>query len=240
METARARLVRLSRRMAGRLLRPLVRRTLLDRTLRLRFEGLELLIEKGVFPPVGFGSTRFFARHVAKLDLGGRDVLEVGTGSGAIALSAARAGARVTAIDISSVAVSCAAGNAARNGLAGRMEVLQSDLFLGLPRDKRFSHILFNPPHFPEDQAGEASYPWNAGKGFSLLARFAAEAGAHLRPDGRVMLSLSADMPIPTILTFFRAAGYQEHLVGRGRWLWDTYFLYCFSPVGAGDGKATP
>jgi release factor glutamine methyltransferase len=214
---------------AGYFLRPIVRWTLLNRTTRLRFEGLDLVTNQGVFPPIVFGSTRFFARHVERLDLRGMGVLEVGTGSGAIALCAAKAGARVVAVDINPTAVSCATGNAARNGLADRVEVFQSDLLTAVKAASLFDYILFNPPHFPEDQAGEETHAWNAGKGFSLLERFAAEAREHLQPQGRVMLVLSADMPVAKVLSFFRAIGYEDRLIERKRWFWDIYYLYSFA-----------
>src|SRR6187551_679194 len=73
-------------------------------------------------------------RSLARLAaIGEADVLDVGTGSGAIALAIAdeRRGARVTGVDVSTGALEVAGSNALRNGLA--VELHAWDLFTGLP-----------------------------------------------------------------------------------------------------------
>jgi release factor glutamine methyltransferase len=80
-------------------------------------------------------------------------VLDVGTGSGAIALAVADevADSRVTAIDSSADALSLAAENAARTGLADRVTLLEHDLATGLPGGP-FDLVVSNPPYvLPEE-----------------------------------------------------------------------------------------
>lgn len=63
----------------------------------------------------------------------GMEVIDVGTGSGILAIAAAKLGAgRVLALDLDPVAVSSATENVRINGLAGRIEVVQSDLLQAL------------------------------------------------------------------------------------------------------------
>lgn len=77
--------------------------------------GLKLTILPTVFHPKVFLTSKFFADFVQSLDLTNKSVVEVGTGSGILALSAARAGAaRVLALDINPAAVAAARLNAAR------------------------------------------------------------------------------------------------------------------------------
>src|SRR5436190_13796006 len=64
-----------------------------------RVFGLSLTVEPGVFHPALFRSTRLLARYVLSLDLAGRSVLDMGTGSGIAGLCAARRGGRVVAVD---------------------------------------------------------------------------------------------------------------------------------------------
>lgn len=73
-------------------------------------------------------------------------VLDVGTGSGAIALALAdeHPGARVTALDVSADALGLAAENAARTGLA--LELVRGDLFAGLPQGP-WHLVVSNPPY---------------------------------------------------------------------------------------------
>jgi release factor glutamine methyltransferase len=78
-------------------------------------------------------------------------VLDVGTGSGCIAVSVAKqhAGATVLAVDVSDDALAVARRNAERHGVADRVTVLNSDLFARLDGDLPFDLILSNPPYIP-------------------------------------------------------------------------------------------
>lgn len=78
-------------------------------------------------------------------------VLDVGAGSGAVALALAdeHPGARVTAIDVSEEALSLARENAERTGLA--IELLCHDLFAGLPGDG-WDLVVSNPPYVRDDE----------------------------------------------------------------------------------------
>jgi release factor glutamine methyltransferase len=77
--------------------------------------------------------------------------LDVGTGSGCIALALAAEDpfVSVTAVDVSQAAVEQARLNAGRLGLGGRLHVLHSDLFSALPPEARFHLIVSNPPYIP-------------------------------------------------------------------------------------------
>jgi release factor glutamine methyltransferase len=87
--------------------------------------------------------------HLAGLDA--PRVLDVGTGSGAIALAIAdeHPGARVTAIDLSADALSLARENAARTGLT--IELLEHDLRAGLP-DGPYDLVVSNPPYVEQEE----------------------------------------------------------------------------------------
>jgi release factor glutamine methyltransferase len=80
-------------------------------------------------------------------------VLDVGTGSGAIALAIAdeHAGARVTAVDASHDALVVARENVARTGVD--VEVVQRDLFDGLPEGP-WDLVVSNPPYVQEEELG--------------------------------------------------------------------------------------
>src|SRR5688572_14054248 len=76
-------------------------------------------------------------------------ITDVGTGSGVLAVCAAKyiANSLVTAIDISASALSVARRNAQRHGVSERVEFVESDLFANVPADKRFDYIVSNPPY---------------------------------------------------------------------------------------------
>ena len=79
-------------------------------------------------------------------------VLDMGTGSGIAAIAAARRGARVVAVDISTEAVRCARINVLLNRVDDRVEIRCGDLFEPV-QGERFDLVLFNPPFY----AGQAT-----------------------------------------------------------------------------------
>jgi release factor glutamine methyltransferase len=81
-------------------------------------------------------------------------LLDIGTGSGAIALSLAfyRPDARVTALDFSGAALEVAKENARRLGLASRVTFVQADLFPPMPAPGSFHLIISNPPYIPTEE----------------------------------------------------------------------------------------
>jgi release factor glutamine methyltransferase len=127
------------------------------------------------------------ARHAGELF--GRPVLDLCSGTGILGLTAARLGARATAVDLSRRAVLNARLNARLNGLA--LEVLRGDMFDPV-RGRRFDMIVSNPPYIPAPPGGGprgAARAWDAGPdGRTFLDHICDRAAEHLNPGGRVLL----------------------------------------------------
>lgn len=85
-------------------------------------------------------------------------ILDLGTGSGAIALALARRyeAAQVTAVDASEPALALAAENATSLGLQERVRLLRSDWFDALPAGETYDVIVSNPPYLTESETAEA------------------------------------------------------------------------------------
>jgi release factor glutamine methyltransferase len=141
--------------------------------------------------------------HLAK-EMPRPRIADIGTGSGAIAVAVAHLhhGAVVTATDLSAEALAVAVRNAARNGVAGRVRFLQSDLFTAIPAGERFDFILSNPPYIPHDElprlpAGVRDYePRQAldggADGFAVFARLVDQARRYLEPGGVLLVEIGA------------------------------------------------
>ena len=97
-----------------RIVKPLLWRYL-SRERSYRYRDIRMTIRPGVFHPGFFFSTRLLLDFLAQHDLGGKTLLELGAGSGLIAIHSARRGARVTASDINPAAVQSIRENAAAN-----------------------------------------------------------------------------------------------------------------------------
>ena len=119
-----------------------------------RAAGFKLIVRPTVFHPRHFITSEFFASVIGRLDLRGKRVADVGTGSGILAFAAARAGAAsVTAVDINPTAALTAAENARANGLSDRCAAVCSDLLTGLAAGAIFDVIISSPPSFPGSRA---------------------------------------------------------------------------------------
>jgi len=116
-------------------------------------------------------------------DLAGRPrVLDVGTGSGAIAVSVAAQApqALVTATDISRAALSVARRNAECHGVGGRVSFVQTDLLSGFRKEGNFDLILSNPPYI--SCARHGSLQEEVRNGDPLLALVSGPEGTEFYP----------------------------------------------------------
>ncbi|MFF9063921.1 HemK2/MTQ2 family protein methyltransferase [Streptomyces sp. NPDC014891] len=140
--------------------------------------------------------TRLLAGALAREEVGPRtDVLEIGTGTGALALNAARTGAAVTAVDVSWPAVATARLNALVHGLP--LRVLHGD-FATRTRGRLYDLVVTNPPYVPAPAARVpargAERAWDAGPdGRLVIDRICGAAPALLRPGG-VLLMVHSEM----------------------------------------------
>jgi release factor glutamine methyltransferase len=153
-------------------------------------------------------------------------ILDVGTGSGAVALALAdeHPGAQVTAIDVSEGAISLARENAVRTGLA--VELLCHDLFAGLPGDG-WDLVVSNPPYVRDDELASLApevVEWEPGLALvdrghtEALVRDAARA---LRPGGALAVETHED-GAAAVSSLFEREGYiavrtTQDLAGRDR-----------------------
>ena len=143
-------------------------------------------------------------------------VLDVGTGSGVIALTLAAAlpEARVEAVDLSPDALSLARENSARLGLAKRVQYSESDLFAAVTGE--FDLIVANLPYIDRGTiptlASEVRHDPLAAldggaAGMEIFARFVPQAAPHLR--GRLALEIGHDQREP-LSALLAAHNYQD------------------------------
>jgi ribosomal protein L3 glutamine methyltransferase len=166
------------------------------------FAGLKFFVDERVLvprSPLAEVLEREFAPWSALKD--GDRVLDIGTGSGCIAIAAARycQGVRVDATDISAAALAVAARNVEQHGLATRVELYEADLFP--PGERRYRVIVANPPYVPEDEVAwlpveyrhEPALALASGPtGFAAAERIVSGALERLTPDGVLFLELGA------------------------------------------------
>ncbi len=130
-------------------------------------------------------------------------VLDLGTGSGAIALAIAQEwpAAIVTATDASEAALQVAQRNAAASGLTDRVEFRQGDWFDAVGSDDRFEIVVSNPPYIAEDESGALPHDvrehephsalFSGPSGLEALQEIIEEAPRHLVAGGLMALELA-------------------------------------------------
>jgi release factor glutamine methyltransferase len=178
---------------------------------RREFYSIDLAVDASVLVPRP--ETELLVEHaLVSLPAGNSRVLDLGTGSGAIALAIKRerAACEVVGVDVCSAALAVARANAARLGLDVRF--LESDWFEGLGGE-RFDAIVANPPYVASADpafahlAHEPRRALDGGPdGLDAYRAILARAPAHLGAGGVLLLEHGADQR-PALIAMASAAG---------------------------------
>lgn len=158
--------------------------------------GKLFVVYPGVFSPKYFYNTvRLFASRWPLRR--GDEVLEVGCGSGVVAICAVYRGAsRALAIDISRTAVRNTRANIALHHMESRIEARESDVFSGLKPGETFDAILWNLPFGTLPPGSKLTVPEMAlyDPAYAALERFVHGLHRFLKPGGRVYVGFSTSM----------------------------------------------
>ncbi len=149
-------------------------------------------------------------------------ILDLGTGSGCIAIAAAvnLPSAQITATDVSEAALAIARENAETHAVANRIRFLQGDLFGPLPEGEQFDVVASNPPYIADREREtlqndvrryEPHTALFAGpNGTEILFRIIDGATAKLRPGGTLLLEIAPEQ-VDAVRTRIESTGaYQD------------------------------
>ena len=182
---------------------------------RSHLRGIELEIREaaGVYGPLD--DTFLMIEALENRELG-KKVLELGTGTGMIAVYCSKRGAEMTATDINEEALRLARENAELN--AEKIEFIKSDLFEAVKG--RFDAVIFNPPYLPDEEPRDVAL--DGGKnGYELAERFLMGLPEHLEQDGRCYLLLSSiDAPERLLRT------YEHRLIAEKSFFFEGLYVF--------------
>jgi len=201
-------------------------------TKRVQFMDYPLTIYPGVFIPRV--ETEYLVECIAQMmDVPPQEILEIGTGCGAVSIVLARIfpEAKITATDISPIAIRNASENIEHLNLKGQITLLRSNLFEGL--SARFDLIVSNPPYIPSSRLRflpksvmdyEPILAINGGeKGIQFIKRLMCWGEDYLKPQG--MMALEIDEDQVEFLTHIlnenvsKPFSFKKDLFGRFRYL---------------------
>jgi release factor glutamine methyltransferase len=202
-----------------------------EKTRTVRSAGFSLLIPPTVFHPRFFISSECFAKFIDGLDVTGKCVADVGTGSGILALAAARAGAKIViAADINANAALAARENARPNGFAGHVVALCCDLLSAIMPQPFFDIILSSPPKHAGEPRDLADAGWHAGADYRSVASLFDLARDRLKPAGRMYVVVSSDSDLDLFGRLISHAGFRAKLVLEHSILIESFIIYELIP----------
>jgi len=152
----------------------------------------------------------------------------MGTGSGIIAIEAAKNSCIVTAVDVNRKALMTAKSNAKKSGV--KINFVLSHLFEKVK--EKFDVIVFNPPYLP------AVRPFNilpkdvriaveGGKnGYEAIIKFLKKAKRFLNDDGVIFLLFSSLTNKRVIDNYLKKQGYIKKLVAKEKLFFETIYVY--------------
>ncbi len=161
-----------------------------------------------------------FEQVRAKVAMVDARVLDIGTGSGAVAVALAVEGGslRVVATDQSHSSLELAPRNAERHGVADRIEFRQGDLFAALSSDDRFDLIVSNPPYIKVSEAGDLEpevRSWepttaliSGDDGMATTRRMIDGAHRHLADDGWLLIEVGTQAD--DVRAHFESSGWRD------------------------------
>ena len=168
---------------------------------RMWFAGLEFEVDPRVIVPRSPFAELILASFRPWVDPAGiRRVLDLGTGSGCIAIACAHAlpASLVDAVDISTPALELARRNVTRHRLADRVRLFEGDLYQPIAR-RRYDIIVANPPYVSDGEMSELPLEYGhepdvalraGADGLDVVRRILGGAARHLETDGTLFVEV--------------------------------------------------
>jgi len=173
------------------------------------YYGIKLKLHPDVYEPA---EDTFLLAETAEVKPG-EMALDVGTGTGLIALLMARKAKHVLGVDVNPKAIELARRNALLNGI-NNVEFRPSDLFENV--SGRFDVVTFNAPYLPGEPEEAIDLALVGGEtGREVIDRFIQEVPDYLTENGRVYLVQSSITGIEETLRLFRKAGLRAEVAAK-------------------------
>lgn len=188
------------------------------------FEGTTVSVWPGVFHPGFFSSTTFLLEYLKEQSIARKTLLELGCGTALISIVCAKAGAKVTAIDLSTNAIKNAKHNALQN--KADVSIIHSDLFDNV-QVQPFDWIVINPPYYAQKAKNEEELAWNCGEGFEYFTKLFKSIGSYLHQHSKVIMVLTKGCNQQRIFSIAGENGFQMNIIREKKVLFDERdFLY--------------
>lgn len=188
-----------------------------------RYKDLLLEIPSEVFHPGFFFSTQLLLQYINKSPIQNKQLLELGCGSGLIAMAAAKKGALVTATDINPVAVEFLKKNCSKNNI--QLQVIHSDLFNDMPH-KQYDIIAINPPYYKKDPATIQEHAWFCGSNGEYFERLFSDVHQYIHVKTEILMVVFDGCDMEMIAGFAAANNLRFTCVHSRQNMLEKNFIY--------------
>jgi release factor glutamine methyltransferase len=157
----------------------------------------------------------------------GDRVLDLGTGTGVVAIHCAKHGGRVTATDVCMDALELARANVEANSV--QVDLLEGDMFE--PVEGVFDVVIFNPPYLPTEEEDLTHSPLDKAldggpDGTEVASRFIRGLGGHLAEEGRAYLVVSSLQDTAKLEVELTGQGLANRVVGSRKHAFETISVW--------------
>ncbi|KAG9327563.1 hypothetical protein KVV02_003808 [Mortierella alpina] len=173
--------------------------------------GLDIAIHPNVYSPMYFPESTWYAQQLEGI-VYGKTFLEVGVGSGIIALHVARTGSKVYGLDINPDAVAITRKNFEMNGLWGDIRV--SDLYAALDPGTKVDYIFWNHPwQISRTVVRELQSEKTLDEGYKALSRYIRDGHTYLNDGGSILIGTSCYADLESLNRIALQHGYGSVVV---------------------------
>lgn len=181
---------------------------------------IELEIPDDVYYPEE--DSLFMAEVLEAMNLTNKQCLDMGTGSGFLAIIMYKKGGYVTAGDINLHTVYNAVKNAENNN--AKIRGIQTDLFSNIVDE--FDLIIFNPPYLPKDKYDDKEDTTGGDQGHETIEEFTKGIRSHLKPNGKALLLFSSLTNEETIKKIIAKRKLRYKELARKKLPWEELIIF--------------
>ena len=179
------------------------------------YKNLVLDVPESVYYPRE--DSLLLAKIIEKEGLKNKKTLDMGSGSGFLAILMAQQGADATASDINEDAVKAVKMNIKNNNI--KLKVISSDLFKNI--EEKFDIIVFNPPYLPEKTLHRNKQFYGGRTGREVIDKFIKNSSNHLKKEGRIFIVFSSITGEKEVIEIFHSYGFTSKTVARQKVPWE-------------------
>lgn len=188
-----------------------------------KYKNVYTMVQPGVFSPKHTVSTKVFLDFISTLNLVSKNVLELGCGSGIIAIHTAFMGAKVVASDINQTALTSLALVAKNQNLL--VKTVESNLFDKLT-NLPFDYIFINPPYYPQQPQTIAEQAWFCGPNFEYFKKLFSQLAGPLKSGAKPYMILSNQCEVGQIQLFAKEQGILFTLVHEETLTFEVNYIF--------------